>query len=121
MTSPPVDTDSAAPSGGTPSLTEDSRRHASGSRHTSGAEQHVRTDKHTPRWRCFIRSLNGTQLFLTFVPATFDDLKILVQGDTTPNLPKDKDGAVDKETAKTTEQVVTLLRHFTSHVQCTVH
>lgn len=34
----------------------------------------------TPRWRCFIKSVNTTHIMVTFVPATYDDLRILIQG-----------------------------------------
>ena len=34
----------------------------------------------TPRWRCFVKSITATHIMLSFVPATFDDLRILTQG-----------------------------------------
>ena len=33
-----------------------------------------------PKWRCFIKSVTVTHIMLCFVPASFDDLRLLVQG-----------------------------------------
>ena len=33
-----------------------------------------------PKWKCFIKSFTATHIMLCFVPASFDDLRLLVQG-----------------------------------------
>ena len=35
-----------------------------------------------PRWKCFLKAMTATHIILCFTPASFDDLRLLVQGQT---------------------------------------
>ena len=59
-----------------------------------------------PRWRCFIKSVTVTHLMLSFVPASFDDLRLLVQGSGIVQFtqePRETDDAKDSKERKSTE------------------
>ena len=50
-----------------------------------------------PKWRCFVRSLTSTHIMLCFVPATFDDLLLLV--DTGQDGPSKRDSLSSKRSS----------------------
>ncbi|XP_064625448.1 KICSTOR complex protein SZT2-like [Lineus longissimus] len=47
----------------------------------SGRMESGKKKKPFARWRCYIRMVSETNLILTFLPATYGDLQILMQGD----------------------------------------
>ena len=44
-------------------------------------DEQVSHHEMVPRWRCFVKSLSSTHVMLTFLPASYEDLKLLVCGD----------------------------------------
>ncbi len=62
---------------------------ATDARRLDGAEQQLveNAPRPLPRWRCFIKSVSVTHLMLCFIPASFDDMRLLVQG---PDVAQDK-------------------------------
>lgn len=55
-----------------------------------------------PKWKCFIKSFTATHIMLCFVPASFDDLRILVQGHSIVQLTQE--ATTDQEQSRDREQ-----------------
>ena len=55
-----------------------------------------------PKWKCFIKSFTATHIMLCFIPASFDDLRILVQGHSIVQLTQE--ATTDQEQSRDREQ-----------------
>ena len=55
-----------------------------------------------PKWKCYIKSFTATHIMLCFVPASFDDLRLLVQG--LGIVQFSRDGAANQDQCKDREE-----------------